>query len=187
MEKEERERLLQAAGLLPTVKGTRGKESGLALKADLHLPWYKLRKLRRWLSSFGVVLQSEPAMRQQISKELPFSLVAEMLPQSSKTGSVELKPVVKLPDLKRLVLYYLDQHEVAGSLTWHDGALPGNEVWVKVGGDHGGGSFKLSFQVANVQNLNAKQNTIPLLVFPAPDTAVNLATTLTLMPTKCSA
>ena len=129
MEKEERERLLQAAGLLPAVKGTRAKESGLALKADLHLPWYKLRKLRRWLSSFGIVLQSEPAMRQQISKELPFSLVAEMLPLSSKTGSIELKPVVKLPDLERLVLHYLDQHEVAGSLTRHDGALPGDEVW----------------------------------------------------------
>ena len=40
MEKEERERLLQTAGLLLAVQGTRAaKESGLALKTDLHLPW----------------------------------------------------------------------------------------------------------------------------------------------------
>ena len=84
-------------------------------------------------------------MRQQISRELNFSLVAEMLPLSSKTGSIELKPVVKLPDLERLVLHYLDQHEVAGALTWHNGELPGDEMWVKVGGHHGGGSFKLPY------------------------------------------
>ena len=35
-----------------------------------------------------------------------------------------------------------------------------NEIHIKIGGDHGGGSFKMSFQVANVGNPNRKDNTV---------------------------
>lgn len=35
----------------------------------------------------------------------------------------------------------------AQMLTWHDDNIPRDEVWVKIGGDKGGGSFKMSFQV----------------------------------------
>ena len=38
-----------------------------------------------------------------------------------------------------------------------------NEIHIKIGGDHGGGSFKISFQVANVENPNQKDNTVVLL------------------------
>ena len=31
-----------------------------------------------------------------------------------------------------------------------------NEIHIKIGGDHGDGSFKMSFQVANVENPNRK-------------------------------
>ena len=34
------------------------------------------------------------------------------------------------------------------ALTWHDGSIPRDEIWVKLGGDKGGGSFKMSFQVS---------------------------------------
>ena len=152
------------------------KTAGLALKADLHLPWYKLRKLRRWLSSFGVALQPESSMREQISKDLPFELSAELVPLSNKSGEIELKPVVKFPDLSDLILHYLSQHKTGGILSWHDGALPDDEVWIKIGGDHGGGSFKMSFQLANVKSPNATRNTVPFVVFAAPDSASNLAT-----------
>ncbi len=30
----------------------------------------------------------------------------------------------------------------SAGLTWHDGAIPSNEIWVKLGGDKGRGSFK---------------------------------------------
>lgn len=35
----------------------------------------------------------------------------------------------------------------AQALTWYDGHIPTDEIWVKLGGDKGGGSFKMSFQV----------------------------------------
>lgn len=36
-----------------------------------------------------------------------------------------------------------------------------NEIHVKIGGDHGGGSFKLSFQICNTKNPNSKVKESP--------------------------
>lgn len=49
---------------------------------------------------------------------------------------------------------------------------------MKVGGDHGGHSFKMSFQVVNVRQCNAVRNVIPFSVFHAKDTPANLTTAL---------
>lgn len=56
---------------------------------------------------------------------------------------------------------------------WHDGQ-PLDEIWLKIGGDKGGGSFKLMLELANTQNPNSKLNTIVLCAFQASDSAVNL-------------
>ena len=34
-----------------------------------------------------------------------------------------------------------------GTLTWHDGTIPDDEIWLKLGGDKGGGYFKMNFQI----------------------------------------
>ena len=49
-----------------------------------------------------------------------------------------------------------------------------NEIHLKIGGDHGGGSFKMSFQVASVVNRNRKDNTIVFRIFEAKDYRVNI-------------
>ena len=54
LHREEREQLLRDAGIAPKALCALG--AGLALQADLHMPWYKLRKLCRWL----ILLWSEP-------------------------------------------------------------------------------------------------------------------------------
>ena len=59
-------------------------------------------------------------------------------------------------------------------LTWHDGVIPDEEVWVKLGGDKGGSSFKASFQIVNVPQPNSIHNTYVFAVFEAPDTPANL-------------
>ena len=30
-------------------------------------------------------------------------------------------------------------------LTWHNGAIPENEIWLKLGRDKGGGTYKFGF------------------------------------------
>ena len=39
-----------------------------------------------------------------------------------------------------------------GTLTWHDGTIPDDEIWLKLGGDKGGGYFKMNFQIVNTQH-----------------------------------
>ncbi len=61
-----------------------------------------------------------------------------------------------------------------GSLTWHDNIIPANEVWIKIGGDKGGDSFKMCFQIANTHHPNSKNNTVVFLCFEGNDSAANL-------------
>ena len=80
-------------------------------------------------------------MREQISTELPFNILSELVPLGSKSGSIEMKALVHFTDVGKLVLHYLCQHKLGNFLCWHSGALPSSEVCVKIGGEHGGGSF----------------------------------------------
>ena len=59
----------------------------------------------------------------------------------------------------------------AGRLTWHD-VIPSDEVWIKLGGDKGGETFKMSFPIVNVPR--------PIVVpkIPVSSAALRLMTTL---------
>ena len=63
-------------------------------------------------------------------------------------------------------------------MTWHDGAISSSEVWIKLGGDKGHGSFKLNLQVVNNTHPNSIRNTTLLALFRAGDSIVNLNTAL---------
>ena len=69
-------------------------------------------------------------------------------------------------------------HRSTSGLTWHDDTIPENEVWVKIGGDKGHGSFKLNIQVINVNKPNSTCNSCLLAVFKAGDSTANLHTAL---------
>ena len=181
LNKESQDELLIAAGIKPP-QGEVNASCGLAMKADLRLPWHQMRKLTRWLKHLGVTMQSERCMRQKIAEELPFELTAERLPlcvkKSGKEQMIEERPVVRFAELRQLVMHYITKHSDAGQLTWHDGAIPATDISVKIGGDHGGGSFKMSFQLANAPNPNSVKNTVVFLAAGAKDTYSNLSTLL---------
>ena len=82
--------------------------------------------------------------------------------------------LVYFPNLIDIFMHYLDMYDSCGKLTWHDGAIPSNEIWIKLGGDHGGGSFKFVMEVANAEHPNSVHNTVPVCVFDCQDTASNL-------------
>ena len=52
-----------------------------------------------------------------------------------------------------------------GDLTWHEGVIPEDEI--KIGGDKGGSSFKMNFQICNVVTPNSKTNTCVFCAFLA--------------------
>ena len=59
-------------------------------------------------------------------------------------------------------------------MTWHQGLIPENEIWVKLGGDKGGKTFKQMFQIANVTHPNAPRHTVVVCAFEASDNSYNL-------------
>ena len=67
-----------------------------------------------------------------------------------------------------------DKYKQHQQLTWHDGTVPSDEIWVKFGGDHGGNSFKLCLQVVHLKERNAKENTLVLAMASAKDFHQNL-------------
>ena len=174
---DDRNKLLVEAGVKPP-PGKVSAASRHALTADLKLPWFQQRKLQRRLKQFGVQIQSERVMREQISADLPFELVCYNVPlsvsKSSKEQTIEERPVVCFTDLPGLVHHYISQHDKAQQLTWHGGAIPATDIFVKLG-DHGGGSFKMSFQLSNATNPNSVKNTVVFLAFGAKNTYDNLA------------
>ena len=56
----------------------------------------------------------------------------------------------------------------------HHKFIQNNEMQVKIGGNHGGGSFKMSYQIANVHNQNSTDNTIVFSIFEAKNYHTNI-------------
>lgn len=52
--------------------------------------------------------------------------------------------------------------------------MPADEIWVKLGGDKGGGSVKINFQICNCQKPNSVTNTCVFTAYEAADTKTNL-------------
>ena len=49
---------------------------------------------------------------------------------------------------------------------------------IKLGGDAGGGSFKMAFQIANLRHPNSKTSSVVISIFHAKDSWANLKTAL---------
>ena len=97
---------------------------------------------------------------------------------TSKSGEIVMAATVFFPDLVAVVMNHLDALHEKGRLIWHGGAIPESEIWLKIGGDHGGGSFKFSMQIVNTAQPNPLTNTIPVCIFNAKDSPANLETAL---------
>ena len=77
-----------------------------------------------------------------------------------------------------ICLFANSPHNRSNKLTWHEGLILQDEIWVKIGGDKGGVSFKVAFQVANLPCPNSTQHTVIFFLFEAPDTYPNVHTAL---------
>ncbi|XP_070532890.1 uncharacterized protein [Ptychodera flava] len=178
LNEEEKENLLKGVGLRPGIPSG----AGLLLKANLALSWNKLRHLRRWLRNWNVSLDSESKDREK-AKGMTSPLVAEQLPftftvkgpDGKLATEVRLASCVCLEDISSTVLQRLDLLEREGKLTWH-GVIPSDEIWLKIGGDKGGGSTKAVFELCNVAHPNSIENTIVWNIFQAPDRRHNIET-----------
>ncbi|XP_072051203.1 uncharacterized protein [Amphiura filiformis] len=151
-------------------------DSALAMMRHVRLTWEQLRKLRRYFSSVNTTVASEESMRirrnQLLGDNIEGKLVPLVFPDTSAKGSngfaVKETPFLDL----------LDRHSQANTLTWHDGMIPDEEIWIKIGGDKGGKMMKMFFQLVNVSNPNSEANTRMFSCFEAKDSVINMDLTL---------
>ena len=143
------------------------------------LSWNKYRKQRRYLRSIGVEMDSERAERNFQEHALCGKVTIEDIPLYCGDSKQRIPtPVGYVKDLSNFVSNLLDQCEEENLLTWHNNAIPDDEIWIKIGGDYGGNSFKLMLQVANVSEANSKKNTCLITIADCKDSHKNLAKVL---------
>ena len=148
-----------------------------AMKSTLNLPWNQMREISRWLKTFDVKLSSEKLTRIQGKEWVGAGLIVEYAPLSirKKTGRTE---IVETP--------WAYIYNIVGHVLKRLKCLADNKqliqqkqnIHIKIGGDHGGNSFKMGYQVGNVMHPNRKENTVIFCLFEGKDTRSNLRTCL---------
>ena len=147
---KEQKNILDSAGITPKVIVPSSKT--LALKSAVGLNTNQMRRTRYFMKSMGVRFQNEQHETSLKDRMLISSnLQAENVEFEEKNPSIRGKiqkivcPMVYVHDVCEFVHKRLDDLDEAGQLHWRNATIPPDEVWVKIGGDHGGGSFKVKY------------------------------------------
>lgn len=150
--------------------------------------------MKAWNVSLGAEGKERKRAHDMIGSNLTSESVA--LTFSLESGGEEIRkaPMAYVPDLPAKVVQLLDQNDrwlshnthlklthlhdfltcSLGRLTANADTIPPGEIWLKVGGDKGGGSMKVNFQILNVPHPNSPANTCVFLAYEGPDTKTNL-------------
>ena len=91
----------------------------------------------------------------------------------SKDGTRGNVPLVYVNSLIDFIKERLDDYQQYGLLAWTP-EMKRNEIWIKIGGDHGGGNFKMTLQIINYSSVNSGVNTPVVLMFNAKDDYENI-------------
>ena len=119
----------------------------LALKSALRLTWTQSQAHKRFLRNLGIKFDGEKKEQAERSSQLcEQTLVSELVLHwhkdepcpDSTDGMIKKKPpVVRVQSLCQLVTNRLNEYERAGKLNPDKFC---NYIWIKTGGNHGGGS-----------------------------------------------
>ena len=168
------------------------KHLALAMKSHVGLTWNQRRRLQSVLKTIGITQESENKQRDEKRTLLGDHLEAKSIhfefrednTRKSTIDSISVRPapIVFINDIKSFLFERLNSCAENGMLDWHRNekfrGLPGDKIYVKVGGDKGRGSMKICLQICNVQHCNSPENTLILCIFEANDTYANLAIAL---------
>ena len=144
-----------------------------AMNSCLPIPWRVMRTIRLWIGTFNVKLSSEAKTRDLCKEWVGGGIRYEHAPIFVEKGQIKPRAWCYIFNLVGHILKTLDDLSRVNMIANHS-FIPDNEVFVKIGGDHGGKSFKMMYQIANVEHPNRELNTIPFSVFNAKDTMPNL-------------
>ena len=112
--------------------------------------------MKRWLKTFNINLASEKTTRKTIDEWVGEGLRAELAPLSKTTVGSKRVEIIRRP---WVYLYNVVVDELKeNNLLFQHCFIPENEIHVKIGGDHGDKSFKMSYKISNFRNPNRKDN-----------------------------
>ena len=134
------------------------------------------------LKAQQVHIENETSQREHQKKIIPQDIDVEyneFLYKNEYKQSLQLRaPAVFIKDLKTYLFQILDQYKFQNLLILHENSRPNEEIWVKIGGDHGQGSLKATLQVLNIEKSNSKFHTSVFAMAQVPDKVHNLQTLL---------
>lgn len=147
------------------------------------LTWAKERQLKAVARKSGVVFESEKKEREFQKKLLcgQVKIDQRRINCQDETTHEEKQITVPVPRadyLPTFITKLLDQYYEKKALTWHSGRIPQHQVWMKIGADSGGGSFKVVLSPLNVEKPNAKDNCFLILMAEVKDSNKNLRSVL---------
>ena len=166
MSQKEREALVVKSNIKLDVPA----EDVLSLGLHLRLSNQQQRKLQLWTQQWHLNLASEKRTRAMARDLLGEVVITSELVQTINDGrdcERVFAPAVltQVTNPMAMLLQHLEHLLQNRLLVWHDTSstgpsLPKNEIWVKVGGDKGGGSFKFCLQVVNRESPNSADHTV---------------------------
>ena len=136
------------------------------MKPSIGLTNAQMRKNVRFLKHFGAPIDGESKVLQLKNKILTKHLCSryvklaiknDISPDSINGLLYKDTPHVYVDDLTKFVANLLDNYHKLGMLDHKYGIIPSNEIWLKLGGEHGGDSFKLCLQVINIEKPNSRK------------------------------
>ncbi|XP_072023307.1 uncharacterized protein [Amphiura filiformis] len=146
----------------------------LLMKVRLGWSWAQMRLMKGWLKQYNIVMAAESVTRKQRAAILGSinTLEAEMLPFFFKEEDeyvTKLAPIVYVPNVHDHIMQTLDD------LDKYDMLESKEQIWIKIGGDKGGGSTKVYYQILNVAHCpNSRYNSIVFCAYEADENVLNL-------------
>ena len=111
-------------------------------------------------------LESEGKCRSKANELMgEVDLTVEMVQTTNiEEGQCVVKPAAlcRVKNPLAMIFDHLDHLKEKGALTWHDNdgnSMLKRELWIKFGGDKGGGSFKFCQQIVNHTSPNSAYHT----------------------------
>ncbi|XP_047136184.1 uncharacterized protein LOC124813329 isoform X3 [Hydra vulgaris] len=155
----------------------------VAMKTDMGIPWEKLKVMSRWLKKYDITTASNASQRVVAENWSGNDIIVENAPftfKKEQKGKIEINEVPwgYIADLPKHIFTHLEQLESCNSLVYHK-FIPQKEIKIKIGGDYGGRSFKMCYQVVITLNPNSTENTIVFNIFESKDLRVNIKVGMT--------
>ncbi|XP_065648267.1 uncharacterized protein LOC136077908 [Hydra vulgaris] len=153
-------------------------EEMISMKAHMGITYSNMKILARWLKTKDIKCASNKKQR-KVAKSwsggdwvvcnAPFNF---LLKDSSDSFEVENAPWGYIKDLPSHIINKLNLLKKKNLLQHSN--IKNDEIHIKISGDYGGGSFKMCYQIVNVDKPNARRNTNVFSIFEAKEYKPNL-------------